>query len=89
MLALYYLMGWDMGVVEAISVSILIGLSVDYFFHLAEAYSISPAYGRRERTRDALTRMVTSLWLFQLSFSIDSVFVLAVFLHYYYRVLVC
>jgi len=58
MLALYYLMGWQMGVVEAISVSILIGLSVDYFFHLAEAYSISPAYGRRERTRDALTRMV-------------------------------
>lgn len=57
MLALYFLMGWQMGVVEAISVSILIGLSVDYFFHLAEAYSISPAYGRRERTRDALTRM--------------------------------
>lgn len=63
MLALYYLMGWQMGVVEAISVSILIGLSVDYFFHLAEAYSISPAYGRRERTRDALTRMVHINWI--------------------------
>ena len=39
MLALYKLMGWDLGAIEAISISILLGLSVDATFHIAEAYA--------------------------------------------------
>jgi multidrug efflux pump subunit AcrB len=60
-LAMYWLAGWTMGVIEAISITVLVGLSIDYFFHLAEAYSVSGDYGRRERTRDALTRMGISV----------------------------
>jgi hypothetical protein len=50
-----------MGVVEAISVSILVGLSVDYCFHVAEAYAISHETTRQLRVVDALTHMGSSV----------------------------
>ncbi|XP_033097772.1 protein dispatched homolog 3-like isoform X2 [Anneissia japonica] len=36
--AMFYLMGWQMGAVEAVSLSILVGSSVDYCVHLVEGY---------------------------------------------------
>jgi hypothetical protein len=56
-LGVYYLAGWKMGAIEAISVTVLVGIVLDYFFHIAEAYSVSSEYARKERTRDAFTRM--------------------------------
>lgn len=61
MLALYALWGWTLGAVEAISVSILVGLSVDYCFHLAEAYAISLKSTRAARVVDAMTHMGVSV----------------------------
>ena len=36
--ALFYLFGWTLGIVEAISLSILVGNSLDYCIHLSEAF---------------------------------------------------
>ena len=38
MVALFYLASWQLGAVEAISLSILVGTSVDYCVHLVEGY---------------------------------------------------
>ena len=39
--AIFYLTGWQLGGVEAISLSILVGTSVDYCFHLVEGYILA------------------------------------------------
>jgi len=33
-----YLAGWELGVVEALSLSILLGISIDFLFHMGESY---------------------------------------------------
>ncbi len=38
LLALFVAFGWELGIVEAISLSILVGNSVDYCIHLSEGY---------------------------------------------------
>ena len=49
--------GWEMGVSESISVVMLIGLSVDYIVHLAQAYKRSVASHRSAKTRVAFQEM--------------------------------
>ncbi|XP_051963996.1 protein dispatched homolog 3-like [Xyrauchen texanus] len=39
--AMMYWLGWEMGAVEAISLSILVGSSVDYCLHLVEGYLLA------------------------------------------------
>lgn len=39
--AVMYYLGWEMGAVEAISLSILVGSSVDYCLHLVEGYLLA------------------------------------------------
>ncbi|XP_028852981.1 protein dispatched homolog 3 isoform X2 [Denticeps clupeoides] len=39
--AIMYWLGWEMGAVEAISLSILVGSSVDYCLHLVEGYLLA------------------------------------------------
>ncbi|XP_056888165.1 protein dispatched homolog 3 isoform X3 [Takifugu flavidus] len=39
--AIMYWLGWEMGAVEAISLSILVGSSVDYCLHLVEGYLLT------------------------------------------------
>jgi Patched family/MMPL family len=59
-LGLFYVLGWDVGIIEAISISILVGLSVDYLLHMAEGYHHVPEHmaGSREaRVRHALGTM--------------------------------
>jgi hypothetical protein len=49
-LALFFCLGWSLGIVEAISISILLGSSVDYSLHIAEAYmEIAHKRAKRER----------------------------------------
>lgn len=38
--AIFWMSGWQMGAVEAVSLSILVGSSVDYCMHLAEGYLV-------------------------------------------------
>lgn len=39
--AAMYWLGWELGAVEAISLSILVGSSVDYCLHLVEGYMLA------------------------------------------------
>ena len=50
------MLGWDLGIFEAILISILAGFSVDYVVHLAHAYSHA-AGTRDERVIHALSEM--------------------------------
>ena len=36
--AIFYLASWQLGAVEAISLSVLVGTSVDYCVHIVEGY---------------------------------------------------
>lgn len=38
---IFYVLGWEIGGVEAISLSILVGSSVDYCVHLVEGYILA------------------------------------------------
>ncbi|XP_027006751.1 protein dispatched homolog 3 [Tachysurus fulvidraco] len=66
--AVMYWLGWEMGAVEAISLSILVGSSVDYCLHLVEGFllagvteitgtvshSMDPSSERQQRTLEAV-----------------------------------
>ena len=41
MVAIFYAADWQLGAVEAISLSILVGTSVDYCVHLVEGYILA------------------------------------------------
>ena len=57
------IMGWDLGIGESIAAVILIGLSVDYCVHLANAYCEAPASlnTRELRVQHALATMGISI----------------------------
>ncbi|XP_028270386.1 protein dispatched homolog 3 [Parambassis ranga] len=68
--AVMYWLGWEMGAVEAISLSILVGSSVDYCLHLVEGYllagqtvssisghNIDPPAVRQRRTLEAVNHV--------------------------------
>jgi hypothetical protein len=48
---------WELGIVEAISLTILVGLSCDFGLHLAESYAQSPLTDRKARAMDSVQRM--------------------------------
>ena len=55
LLAAAALLGWTMGVIEAVCTMVLVGLSLDYVLHVAGAYvRTSGADGRRERAKGAV-----------------------------------
>merc|ERR1712038_1858733 len=54
-------MGWSFGVLESISVILVIGFSVDYVVHLANSYLESIAETRFERLSFALLTMGVSV----------------------------
>ncbi|XP_032433997.1 protein dispatched homolog 3 isoform X1 [Xiphophorus hellerii] len=68
--AVMYWLGWEMGAVEAISLSILVGSSVDYCLHLVEGYLLAgetasllpghnsePSAERQRRTLEAVNHV--------------------------------
>merc|ERR1712204_96954 len=60
-LSIMYLMGWKFGVSESVAIVIIIGFSVDYVVHLANAYLESSAHSRHERLSFALLTMGISV----------------------------
>uniref|UniRef100_A0A3Q3EJH8 Dispatched RND transporter family member 3 n=1 Tax=Labrus bergylta TaxID=56723 RepID=A0A3Q3EJH8_9LABR len=54
--AIMYWLGWEMGAVEAISLSILVGSSVDYCLHLVEGYLLAGDTMQR-RTLEAVNHV--------------------------------
>ncbi|XP_061762057.1 protein dispatched homolog 3 [Nerophis ophidion] len=66
--AFMYWLGWELGAVEAISLSILVGSSVDYCLHLVEGYMLAgeaapptggtdPAVARQRRSVEAVNHV--------------------------------
>mmetsp|Transcript_9367 Transcript_9367/g.17549 ORF Transcript_9367/g.17549 Transcript_9367/m.17549 type:complete len:1290 (-) Transcript_9367:211-4080(-) len=60
-LGVFVLMGWKVGIVEAIGLTILVGLSCDFGLHIAEAYNQSPYNNRKDRTTDCISRMGSAI----------------------------
>jgi predicted RND superfamily exporter protein len=60
-LGMIYMMGWEMGITESVSIVILVGFSVDYVVHLANSYQESHAEKRFERMSEALREMGISV----------------------------
>ncbi len=61
MLGFFVLVGWTIGAVEAISLSIIVGLSVDYTLHLGHSYNHVPKKDRYGKTRVSLAEIGSSV----------------------------
>lgn len=62
---LFFLAGWELGAVEAVSLSILVGSSVDYCVHLVEGYLLAgrnppPAARQVRASRPSVHDLYTS-----------------------------
>lgn len=57
MLGFFHLIGWKIGALEAISITMLVGLSVDFILHISEAYSKSVCATPSNRAMEAIQRM--------------------------------
>ena len=62
-------LGWQLGVIESICITIVVGLSVDYTIHLGHIFSITlvddtqePAEQRFRKAREALSSMGVSVF---------------------------
>ncbi|XP_033734799.1 protein dispatched homolog 1-like isoform X2 [Pecten maximus] len=55
------LAGWKLGVLESLNMCMVVGLSVDYVVHLAEAYATCPSPHRMDRVRTMLESMGLSV----------------------------
>merc|ERR1711933_694551 len=60
-LSIMYLMDWKFGVSESVAIVIIIGFSIDYVVHLANAFLESSADSREERLSFALLTMGISV----------------------------
>ncbi len=52
----FKVVGWTLGAVEALTTTLLVGLSVDYVLHLAHAYTVAARHAPRVTSRHALLR---------------------------------
>lgn len=57
--AIFYLAGWELGAVEAVSLSILVGSSVDYCVHLVEGYLLAGRNPPAAATEVSMTSHLT------------------------------
>merc|ERR1712118_612756 len=55
-------LGWELGTIESICLTILAGFSVDYVVHLAHAYVNSEKTDRSDRVRSALDEIGVSVF---------------------------
>jgi len=61
LLAFMVLMNWTMGAVEAVCLSIIVGMSVDYALHIGHALVHSDYFDRVGRARDSITMVGMSV----------------------------
>jgi hypothetical protein len=54
---MFVILGWDFGAVEAVSLILFVGFSVDYTLHLAEAFHLSPP----PKVQNALSRVAQAI----------------------------
>ena len=56
-LGFVYVIGWELGQIESIAATVLVGLAVDYVVHVANAYMEAKKKDRESRVKNALTEM--------------------------------
>ncbi|KAJ5066144.1 sterol-sensing domain [Anaeramoeba ignava] len=54
--------GWQLGIIESVSLTIIVGISVDYVVHFGHAYTVSQASTRFFRLRFAITDLGISVF---------------------------
>lgn len=52
--AILVVIGWELNVLESVTISVAVGLSIDYSLHHGMAYRLSPELDRRVRAVDAM-----------------------------------
>jgi hypothetical protein len=60
-IGMFVTVGWTLGAIEALCMSFVVGLSVDYVLHLGNAYNEAHAKKRIERTQSALREIGASI----------------------------
>merc|ERR1711907_278241 len=58
---LFAVLGYTFGAIEAVGVTIFVGMSVDYALHMAHGYHSAHGATRFEKIRDALTHLGISI----------------------------
>ena len=58
---LFGILGWTFGAIEAVGVTIFVGMSVDYCLHTAHGYAHSASNTRNGKVTDALTHIGVSI----------------------------
>ena len=58
---LFYVMHYSFGAIEAVGVTIFVGMSVDYSLHLGHAFHSAIGKSRKNKIRDALTTLGVSI----------------------------
>ncbi|KAJ8380072.1 hypothetical protein SKAU_G00008500 [Synaphobranchus kaupii] len=71
--AVMYWLGWEMGAVEAISLSILVGSSVDYCLHLVEGFLLAGETGPRMASHRAPSQDLAGLRQWRTLVAVDHV----------------
>ncbi|KAG7480738.1 hypothetical protein MATL_G00059490 [Megalops atlanticus] len=71
--AIMYWLGWEMGAVEAISLSILVGSSVDYCLHLVEGFLLAGETGPQMASHSASSQDLSALRQWRTLIAVDHV----------------
>merc|ERR1712216_849254 len=58
---LFAIVGFEFGAIEAVGVTIFVGMSVDYCLHVAHGYHSSESITKKEKTTEALTALGVSI----------------------------
>ena len=61
-LAIFAVLGWGIGAIECVCLTIIIGLSIDYCLHLGHSYTHAYASDRYKRTRNAVADVGSSVF---------------------------
>ena len=79
--------GWTLGIIESICLTIVVGLSVDYPAHMVESYNeVSSRKGTRfNRTRLSLTRVGISIFFAFISSFVSGCFLLGTEIIFFYK----
>merc|ERR1711991_638497 len=87
-LGVIVLIGWTLGIIESISITVLVGLSVDYVVHIANAYNESPKENNESRfvrTRLALIEMGISIFSASITTLFSATFLLGTVVIFFSR----
>ena len=82
---LFGVMGFSFGAIEAVGVTIFVGMSVDYCLHLAHGYHHSEGKTRVEKLRDAMTHLGVSIVMGAITTGGAASFLLMCYLYLFFQ----